>query len=50
MWNPKNNTNEFIYKTEKTHRQKQAYNYQHKRGEKERQIGSVGLIDTHYYI
>ena len=50
MRNLKNNTNEFIYKTEQTHRQKQDYGYQSKRGEKEREIRSVGLIDTHYCI
>ena len=50
MWNLKNNTNQFIYKTEQTHRLKQAYGYQSKTVEKEREIRSVGLIDTHYCI
>ena len=46
MRNLKNNTNDFIYKTEQTQRHRKQLMVT----KGEREIRSMGLTDTHYYI
>ena len=49
MWNIKNDTNEFIYKTETYKLREQTYNYQEEWRER-REIDWEFRIDIHIYI
>ena len=49
MWNLKNDTNEFIYKTETDKLREQTYNYQEEWRER-REIDWEFRIDIHIYI
>lgn len=49
MWNLKNDTNEFIYKTETYKLREQTYNYQEEWRER-REIDWEFRIDIHIYI